>query len=68
MTPQDPVAGIRQDRPTREDLLDRARELASRLRERAERCEAERCVPVETIEDFRRSELIRMSMPARYNG
>jgi 3-hydroxy-9,10-secoandrosta-1,3,5(10)-triene-9,17-dione monooxygenase len=68
MTPQDTVTGIRQDRPTQEELLDRAREMAPRLRERAARCEAERCVPVETIEDYRQSGLIRMSMPARYNG
>lgn len=53
---------------TREVLLERARELAPVLRERAEQCEADRRVPVETIEDYRRLGLIRMSMPARYGG
>lgn len=54
--------------PSREELMDRARELAPRLRERAERCDAERVVPVETIEDYKRTGLIRMSMPKQFQG
>lgn len=54
--------------PTREDLLDRARAIAPKLRERAAACEQARMVPVETIADYREAGLIRMSMPARYDG
>ncbi len=54
--------------PTREDLLDRARELAPILRERGPQCDADRVVPVETIEDYKRLGLVRMAMPKRYGG
>ncbi len=67
MAPQDTVTDLR-DGPTREDILERARDVASRLRERAQACEAARLVPTDTIEDYRRAGLVRMSMPARYSG
>jgi len=54
--------------PSREELLDRAREIAPRLRERAESCEAARMVPAETIAEYRAAGLIRIAMPKRYSG
>ena len=54
--------------PTREELLERARALVPALRDRAQACEEARCLPVETVEDYRDAGLIRMSMPARYSG
>ena len=57
-----------EDIPTREELLDRARALVPALRDRAQACEEARTPPVETIEDYRRMGLIRMSMPQRYSG
>ncbi len=54
--------------PTREELLDRARALVPALRQRAQACEEARTPPAETIEDYRNTGLIRMSMPARYSG
>ncbi len=68
MTGQDTVIDKPDTLPGRDEMLARAREIAPRLRERAFRCDAERCVPVETIDDFKRLGLIRMSMPTRYNG
>ena len=54
--------------PTREELLDRALALVPALRQRAQACEEARTPPPETIEDYRNTGLIRMSMPARYSG
>ncbi|MDX1485021.1 MAG: acyl-CoA dehydrogenase family protein [Alphaproteobacteria bacterium] len=54
--------------PTREEVLERARAIAPRLRERAEACDAARMVPVETIEDYREAGLFRLAMPRRYSG
>ncbi len=54
--------------PTQEELLQRAKELVPNLRARAEACDEAGTVPVETIEDYRQTGLIRMSMPARYSG
>lgn len=68
MTIQDATTGLLKTTPGREDLLARARELAPRFAERAVQCEAERRVPVETIEDLKQAGLIRMVMPARYAG
>ncbi len=68
MTTQEIQSDIVENPPTREDLLERAREIAPHLRERAAACDEARTVPVETIEDYRRTGLIRMSMPARYSG
>lgn len=65
-----PVATLanRETTPGRDELLARARALAPRLRERAQACEEARCVPAETIGDFRREGLIRMTQPLRYGG
>ena len=54
--------------PTREEVLERARAIAPKLRERAEACDAARVVPVETIEDYREAGLFRLAMPRRYSG
>lgn len=48
----------------RQTLLARARTLAP-LRERAEACEAQRCVPLESVQDFIRAGFKRASPPAR---
>lgn len=50
------------------DMVARARELAPRLRERAEQAIAERRVPSETIQDYHRTGLIRIAQPKRYGG
>jgi 3-hydroxy-9,10-secoandrosta-1,3,5(10)-triene-9,17-dione monooxygenase len=68
MTSQEISTDYVENPPTREELLDRAREIAPRLKERAAECDEARTVPVETIEDYRRTGLIRMSMPGRYSG
>ena len=54
--------------PTPEELMARARALVPMLQERAQRCEDQRRVPEETIEDFERAGLLRMCQPARYGG
>ena len=52
--------------PTPDELMARARALVPILQERAQRCEDQRRVPEETIADFERAGLLRMSQPARY--
>ena len=54
--------------PTPDELMTRARALVPILQERAQRCEDQRRVPEETIADFERAGLLRMSQPARYGG
>jgi alkylation response protein AidB-like acyl-CoA dehydrogenase len=53
---------------TRDELLGRALNLVPVLRERSDACEAARCCPVKTVEDFRRAGLLRICRPARYGG
>ncbi len=53
---------------TREQVLARAASLVPVLRERAASCEAARCCPADTVEDFRRNGLLRLCQPARYGG
>jgi alkylation response protein AidB-like acyl-CoA dehydrogenase len=50
------------------DMIARARDLAPKLRERADQAIAERRVPAETIEDYHRTGLIRIAQPRRYGG
>ena len=52
----------------RDALLNAARAMAPRLRERAQRCAAERRVPVATIEDFHELGFLRLAQPRRYGG
>lgn len=56
------------DTPSGEELLRRARELVPQLRERATQTEAQRFVPAETVEAFRRTELLKAVLPKRYGG
>ncbi len=53
---------------TPREMIARARKIAPRLRERAAEAEAARCVPAETMDDFRRAGLLRMCQPRRYGG
>jgi 3-hydroxy-9,10-secoandrosta-1,3,5(10)-triene-9,17-dione monooxygenase len=50
------------------DMIARARELAPKLKERAEQAQAERKVPTDTIADYHRTGLIRIAQPHRYDG
>ena len=54
--------------PTADELMARARALVPVLQERAARCEEHRCVPEETVQDFERAGLLRLSQPVRYGG
>jgi alkylation response protein AidB-like acyl-CoA dehydrogenase len=54
--------------PTVEELMARARTLVPVLQERAARCEDQRRVPEETVQDFERAGLLRLCQPARYGG
>jgi 3-hydroxy-9,10-secoandrosta-1,3,5(10)-triene-9,17-dione monooxygenase len=54
--------------PTREEMVARACALAPVLKERVQRCEDQRRVPDETVEEFMRAGLLRMCQPARYSG
>lgn len=56
------------NKPSREELLDRVRAMAPRLRERAEKAERDRRVPAETIEEMRAAELYRIMQPTRFGG
>jgi 3-hydroxy-9,10-secoandrosta-1,3,5(10)-triene-9,17-dione monooxygenase len=53
---------------TRDELLDRARELAPRLAERCERAEQMRDLPEETVRDFHDAGLFRVLQPRRVGG
>jgi 3-hydroxy-9,10-secoandrosta-1,3,5(10)-triene-9,17-dione monooxygenase len=53
---------------TEETALQRAREIAPRMRARADQCEAERKAPDETIAELKASGLIRLMQPIRYGG
>ena len=63
-----PNAAAGQSAMSREALLARARELAPRLRERAERCAKERKVPAETIADYHDAGFLKLAQPKRYGG
>jgi 3-hydroxy-9,10-secoandrosta-1,3,5(10)-triene-9,17-dione monooxygenase len=54
--------------PTPEEMVARACALVPVLRDRAQRCEDQRRVPDETVEEFVRAGLLRMCQPARYSG
>lgn len=53
---------------TRDEALARARELAPRIRERSERCMAQRSVPVETVQELKAAGLVRLMQPKAYGG
>jgi 3-hydroxy-9,10-secoandrosta-1,3,5(10)-triene-9,17-dione monooxygenase len=54
--------------PTREELLQRARDLAPTLLERSRKAAELRRMPEETIEDFRRLGFFKVVQPRRYGG
>jgi 3-hydroxy-9,10-secoandrosta-1,3,5(10)-triene-9,17-dione monooxygenase len=54
--------------PTAEELIARARALAPKLRERAERAERDRNVPRESVEEYIASGLIHVLQPKRWRG
>lgn len=54
--------------PTREELIQRARELTPTLRERAKKAAEMRRIPDETFEDFHRLGFLKIVQPKRYGG
>ena len=54
--------------PSGEELVARARALAPKLRERAERAERERNVPLESVQQYIDAGLLRTLMPRRWGG
>lgn len=62
------AGGPQEARLTPDTMIARARELAPRLRERAEQAIAERRVPAATIDDYHGTGLIRIAQPRRYGG
>jgi 3-hydroxy-9,10-secoandrosta-1,3,5(10)-triene-9,17-dione monooxygenase len=54
--------------PTREELIQLARELAPTLEERSENAAALRRIPGETIEDFHRLGFFKVVQPKRFGG
>jgi alkylation response protein AidB-like acyl-CoA dehydrogenase len=53
---------------TREELIGRARDLVPALKQRAERAEELRQIPVETVQDLAAAGLLRVANPQRYGG
>ena len=54
--------------PTREDLVQRARDMVPTLIERAEVCEEMARAPDETIQEFREAGFFRIGVPKSYGG
>ncbi len=54
--------------PTRDELVDRARRLVPRLRDRARRTEELRRLPDETFADLMEAGFFKLFQPARYRG
>ena len=54
--------------PSASELIARARALAPKLRERAERAERERNIPKETVDEYLASGLIHTLQPKRWGG
>jgi 3-hydroxy-9,10-secoandrosta-1,3,5(10)-triene-9,17-dione monooxygenase len=60
--------GAQDNVPSAQELIDRARALAPKLRERAERAERERNIPHESVEEFIEAGLIHTLQPKRWGG
>jgi alkylation response protein AidB-like acyl-CoA dehydrogenase len=58
----------RQAAPTREDLLQLARNMVPTLIKRAQKCEEMACAPDETIEDFKDAGFFKIGVPKKYGG
>ena len=56
------------DVPSADELVGRARALAPKLRERAVKCERDRNVPRESVEEYLNSGLIHALQPKRWGG
>ena len=54
--------------PSADDLIARARALAPKLRERAERAERDRNIPKESVEDYINAGLLHTIQPKRWGG
>jgi 3-hydroxy-9,10-secoandrosta-1,3,5(10)-triene-9,17-dione monooxygenase len=54
--------------PAREELIQRARDLAPTLRERAGLAARLRRIPLETMDDFHRLGFFKVVQPKRYGG
>lgn len=54
--------------PTESELVRRAQALVPALRSRAVACQAQRCVPVETVEEFRQAGFFRILQSRKYGG
>ncbi|MBT7956147.1 MAG: hypothetical protein HN731_13210 [Rhodospirillaceae bacterium] len=54
--------------PTREELVQSARDMVPTLIERAPQCEALRRAPKETIEDFKKAGFFKIGLPKKYGG
>jgi 3-hydroxy-9,10-secoandrosta-1,3,5(10)-triene-9,17-dione monooxygenase len=59
-----PAKGI----PSGEELVQRARALAPKLKERAVEAERERNIPLESVEEYIQAGLLRTIMPKRWGG
>src|SRR5262245_26801648 len=55
-------------RPTREQILDRARAMVPRLRECAREAERSRLIPADTHRAFQQAGFYKLFQPARYGG
>jgi 3-hydroxy-9,10-secoandrosta-1,3,5(10)-triene-9,17-dione monooxygenase len=55
-------------KPTREEILERARAMVPALREKALQTEANRSIPVETHRAFEEAGFYKLFQPARYGG
>ena len=58
----------KEEAPTRDILIQRARAMWPSLLERSEECEKNRRVSDETINDFRNAGFFRMGVPKKYGG
>ena len=63
-----PRTAARDTVPSGQELIDRARALAPKLRERAVRAEQERHIPRESVEEFIDAGLIHTLQPKRWGG
>ena len=62
------IAAVRENQPTHEDFVARARGLGDALRERIPQAEAKRMVPEASIQDLKDAGLFRLFQPARWGG
>lgn len=54
--------------PSHSELLKRAKDMYPRLRERADRCAADRKVPDETVAEMQEAGFFRITQPSEYGG